>query len=894
MPATSSASSRLLPIHFAILAALGLCLSCLWGGVTWSLAQAKRAAVDKAYIQADGAAAELAAETRHLLEHADQVATLVRFLAASDATVNFPVLARNTLLLDNEHLSEVTLVDQTGLVLDSTYWARGSWMEEPAELNFRCQPLETQALRIGSPYRDSTESWVVPGFKPITDASGNCMGTVLVTMRPSLLLRDFSIEGYTDAAMGVLTSEGVFLARKGRDGLTVGAQIPVSRLDSAPLKGGVRHAEPGAIDGVLRYRATARVGIAGLTALVGIPEEEALVTYFVLRRHELVAAGSVTAVLLLAAWAFMRQATRLRQTLARKREAERNYVREKELLQVTLRSIVDAVVTTDRQGQVTYLNPKAETLTGWSSVTATGLPSSEIVNLVEPATGLKLDLVARALESTTAVSLNSEGTIHSLSGAQCHVEFTVAPIYNDAQLEGAVMVVHDVSNAKKLAHELSHQATHDALTGLPNRIAFDARMDAALLSAATEDASHVVMFLDLDQFKVVNDSCGHVAGDELLRQLTHVLSQLLRKGDTLARLGGDEFAVLLTNCSRQPALRVAETLREAVAEFKYIWQDRAFQIGVSIGLVPFEGDVHTRTELLRMADTACYLAKDQGRNRVHVYDAQDAAVSQREGELSWASRLQRALNEDRFVLQGQKILALSSGHVCETYEMLVRLREDDGRLVPPMAFIPAAERYGMMNAIDRRVIDKALALYAQTRASRQNLRFCINLSGASMTDTELPTYVAAKLTEHGVPARGLCFEVTETAAISNMTVAVQLMTQLKALGCDLALDDFGSGMASFAYLKQLPVDYVKIDGSFVRNMLTDAVDFAMVESIHNIARRMGLGTVAEFVESSAIEEALRTMGVGFAQGFGVERPRFLLPEAVTAPVTTATQAVQER
>ena len=439
---------------------------------------------------------------------------------------------------------------------------------------------------------------------------------------------------------------------------------------------------------------------------------------------------------------------------------------------------------------------------------------------------------------------------------------------------GAVLVLHDVSPAKKLAAEMSYQASHDLLTGLLNRAAFEVRLDAAITTQDLDETG-VVMFLDLDQFKVVNDTCGHVAGDQLLKQVTALLMQEIRKQDTLARLGGDEFAVLLEACPMEPALRVAEAMRRRISELQFSWEGRSFQLTVSVGVVPFKAHQYTRSDLLRVADSSCYVAKEAGRNRVHVYDEADTAVATRNDELDWYSRLQKALTDDRFVLYAQRIASIqegAGGH--ESVEVLIRLRDDEGKIVAPIAFIPAAERYGLMPQIDRWVISKALAMHAGfARHYTLPARFSINLSGASMADPTLVDFVREQLATHRVSPELICFEITETAAVASFDVAVQMINRLRELGCRFALDDFGAGMSSFTYLKRLPVDYVKIDGAFVKDMAKDDVDFAMVEAIHNVAHRMGLRTVAEFVQNDVTIEMLRGLGVDYVQGYGVEKPR---------------------
>jgi diguanylate cyclase (GGDEF)-like protein/PAS domain S-box-containing protein len=873
-------------------ALLGFAVVCsiVTAGVWWGLSRSYDKEVALAYAHADNAARLLAEQTNQTFERAEQVTALVKYLASHKTTEDVSLLAGNVLPLESSLHSQVSLVDADGRVRDSTHLARGQQLRDAEELQ-AVRAAQPDDPSIGRPFLDAESGrWMTPVAWRIDDGRDGDARAVLVSLDAQPLTQHVQFDLNPDAVIGLIGADGIFRARQAPAGFSAGQAWPGLTSFLAMNASQPMTAIVSPVDGVARFVAFSPVGKSGLHAMVGIPETQALAAWRSQRDRVVVVTCAALLLVGLLGWKFTSQTLALGRAVDRRRKTEKEHMKEKELLKVTLHSIVDAVVTTDVRGLVTYLNPRAEELTGWSLANAVGQPASTVVHVTEsPSSRTRLDLVHRTLSADAAVELRADGLIVSRRGAARAIEHAVAPIYSlGGELEGAVMVLHDVSDAKKLAQDLSHQATHDALTGLPNRVAFDAALEGALNCVREHGHHHVLMFLDLDQFKVVNDSCGHTAGDELLRQLTLVLSRVIRKGDTLARLGGDEFAVLLRDCPLPAALRVAENLRETVADFKYAWQDRTFQVGASIGVVHFDDLLHTRTDLLRMADTACYIAKDAGRNRVHVFDESDEVVSQRQGELNWASKLQRALTEDRFVLHGQRLRALAPGVKIDTFEILVRLRDEEGRIVPPMSFIPAAERYGLMPAIDRVVIDKALALHARIAASYPHgLRFGINLSGGSLTDAGLVDYVAGKLQQHGVAATNICFEVTETAAISNLKVAVQVMTALRDLGCKMALDDFGSGMSSFGYLRQLPVDSVKIDGAFVRNMTNDPVNFAMVEAIQRIAMRMGLKTVAEFVESPETVEALRALGVDYVQGYGVEKPRCLLPVAAPTPAPAA-------
>ena len=436
----------------------------------------------------------------------------------------------------------------------------------------------------------------------------------------------------------------------------------------------------------------------------------------------------------------------------------------------------------------------------------------------------------------------------------------------------------ETRRAHRMAEEtIRHMAYHDALTGLTNRHEFERRLRRALYHAQEEGAQHALLYLDLDQFKIINDTCGHIAGDEMLKQVAVVLQQPIRETDTLARLGGDEFGVLLENCPQDRAEAIARALLQEIRDFRFVWQDKTFALGVSIGLVMITGDGKTLTDVLSAADMACYAAKDRGRGRVHVYSDNDADLAQRQGEMQWVARINHALEENRFELFRQCIVPLAGQDDGAVHcEFLVRMREADGELVLPGAFIPAAERYNLMPALDRWVIDAVFRHVAQhgppvAGANGRTLCF-INLSGASLSDDTFFAYIRDKLDEYRIPRGTVCFEITETAAIANLGTAVEFIQEIREAGCLFALDDFGSGLSSFSYLRTIPADFLKIDGIFVRDMVEDPMDAAIVEAINSIGHVAGLRTIAEFVESAAIRERLRAVGVDFAQGFGISAP----------------------
>jgi diguanylate cyclase (GGDEF)-like protein/PAS domain S-box-containing protein len=433
----------------------------------------------------------------------------------------------------------------------------------------------------------------------------------------------------------------------------------------------------------------------------------------------------------------------------------------------------------------------------------------------------------------------------------------------------------DITAAHALSQQLFHDASHDPLTGLKNRRDFEVRLQHALELTQATGATHAVCFMDLDRFKVVNDTCGHVAGDELLRQLGQMLQNKVRAADVVARLGGDEFAVLLQNCGPADALQVANNVLKAISEFQFVWGQNTFNLGVSIGVVPIDAHFKRLAQVMDAADAACYAAKDRGRNRVVVFQEDAVTLARQRRESDWVARAKRALADDRLFLEAQAIQPLAPGSTEPPhYEVLVRMRDDSGRAVPPGAFLPTVERYNLSVRYDRWVINAALQWMAKNVAALGRVsRFFINLSRDSVVDPETAAFVRKAVAQAGVDPRRLGFEVPESIAIGNLTQANQLFTELRRLGCSVSLDDFGSGVSSFAYLKALGADYLKIDGMFVGNISQDKVDYAMVRSINDIGHVMGKKVIAESVETDAVLEKLREIGVDYAQGFGVGAPR---------------------
>ena len=562
-----------------------------------------------------------------------------------------------------------------------------------------------------------------------------------------------------------------------------------------------------------------------------------------------------------------------------RKNAEEQLYAEKERAQVTLQSIGDAVITTDTAGAVQYLNPVAEALLGVPEADALGKPLGEVCRLMIESSGEAApDVVGAVIGGGAVQEVRHELVLVRADGRNVAVNRSASPMRDrEGNVVGAVLVLHDMTREREYAATLSYQATHDELTGLINRREFEFRLGNALHDAWEKGRHHAVIYLDLDQFKVVNDTSGHAAGDELLRRVSMVLRRRLREGDTLARLGGDEFGVLLENCGATAAERIAEQLREVVQEHPFVWHNQFFRISVSVGLVQVTGEHFTLAGVLSAADSACYLAKERGRNRVQVYSRTDSEISTRHGEMAWVGRIHRAREDNRFRLYAQEIFPVHVPRSSATHvEILVRMLDEKGKLVPPNAFLPAAERFHVMPLLDRWVLEQTFEIMEQlgARPAGNPVRVCsINLSGVSIGDERLLEVIRGLFTRHRVAPHAVCFEITETAAVANLQRAVGFIEELRDLGCRFSLDDFGAGMSSFSYLKHLPVDYVKIDGSFVRDMLTDPIDRAMVEAINHIGHVMGKRTIAEFVEDCDMLPVLREIGVDFAQGYALGVPR---------------------
>ncbi|MDJ0553676.1 MAG: EAL domain-containing protein [Microcoleaceae cyanobacterium MO_207.B10] len=557
--------------------------------------------------------------------------------------------------------------------------------------------------------------------------------------------------------------------------------------------------------------------------------------------------------------------------------SEEELRQSQELAQVTLKSIADAVITTNAEGKIETLNPVAEKLTGWSTSEATGLAVNQVFNVIDESSRLPIEnLVEEVISSGETSNIYTDVILISRDGQEYGIDDSVAPIRNhNGDVIGAVVVFRDVTQERSLANQLLWQASHDQLTGLANRHEFEQRLSDLLKANQTNPKSHAICYLDLDQFKIVNDTCGHIVGDELLRQISHLLESELRNTDILARLGGDEFGLLLQNIELETATQLGERLREKIQNFRFVWQEKVFSVGVSIGIVAIDKNMEDLAAILSAADAACYAAKNLGRNRVHVYQQDDRELIKQRNEIKWAVKIPQALEENRFCLYYQSIIPVQvTESSYEHREILLRLRDTSGKIISPMAFIPAAERYNLMNKIDRWVVSHVFAYLTENYLQKQNIEciYTINLSGDSINDETFIEFLYQQFDSSQIRPQMICFEVTETLAISNLHKATKFINSLKNLGCKFALDDFGSGMSSFGYLRNLPVDYIKIDGAFVRDMEVNPINCEIVEAIHRIGCVMKMKTIAEFVENENILANLQEIGVNYAQGYGIAKP----------------------
>lgn len=569
--------------------------------------------------------------------------------------------------------------------------------------------------------------------------------------------------------------------------------------------------------------------------------------------------------------------------------------KQSNFLHMTLQSIVDGVITTDVDGYIQTINPMAEQLTGWNEDEAQGQLLTQVIHAIKEDTRKRIDDLTENIEHSSVLDEPISAIfIQQHNNIETPVKYIAAPMRDhDDEIAGIVIIIHDESVQRSLNRQLTFQATHDALTGLINRYEFERRLKIVLSSRAEDQSINTLCYIDLDQFKLVNDTCGHAAGDELLKQITLLLENSLQGVGTLARLGGDEFGLLLKNHDITKTKKIVGTLLNVIQQFHFTWKDNTFTIGASIGIATIPQTTISCEQMLSNADSACYLAKESGRNRIKIFTEEDDKLLTQQREMHWISRINHALEEDRFQLYFQEIMPLK-GHTKSFIlhgEILLRMIDKEGDIVPPNNFLPAAERYNMITLIDRWVINKSIEWLA---TCKDKVLISVNISGISLSNKDFLNFIVSKIKQHKINPELLCFEITETAAISNLSIAIHFMNVLKKLGCSFALDDFGCGLSSFSYLTSLPVDYLKIDGTFVMDIDKDPMHYAMVKSINEVGQVMGIKTIAEFAASDEIIRTLREVGVDNAQGYAVARPIPLtsLSTRDTKTVLTAVKAIE--
>jgi diguanylate cyclase (GGDEF)-like protein/PAS domain S-box-containing protein len=556
-------------------------------------------------------------------------------------------------------------------------------------------------------------------------------------------------------------------------------------------------------------------------------------------------------------------------------------------LQVSaMQSLAEAIVATDLEGHLTYLNPAAEKLLGVGRMQALGRRLEEIVGLMDQNDRkLLADPVREAVGggngnphdvSRRAVLLGKA------SGEERAIELAASPLRDhDGELIGAVVLMHDVTELRGLHRQMSYQATHDALTGLVNRREFERRLEEAADVARRGEATHMLCYLDLDRFKIVNDSSGHLAGDSMLREVAKLLRDAVRDSDTVSRLGGDEFAMLLVGCPLDKARQIADDVCRAVAAYSFVWHDRVFNIGVSVGLIEIGREAGTVEQLLAAADSACYVAKKEGAGRVSVYSARDEQLARNNGDIEWLQKLQGAIKEERFTLYYQPIVA-AFGPETEgpSMEVLLRMLDETGQEIQPGEFVAAAERFRLMASVDRWVVQTTLSALARNAFQLARDRsVAMNISGQTLGDPQFLEFVVECLDSTGVAPEQVCFEISEMAVVNNLEHARRFVGVLHGMGCKFTIDDFGSGVGSFSSLKNLELDYLKLDGSFMRHLAHDSVSQTMVTAMIKLARTLNFKIIAEQVEDTAALEAARKMGVDYVQGFVIARPARLATAA---------------
>lgn len=549
---------------------------------------------------------------------------------------------------------------------------------------------------------------------------------------------------------------------------------------------------------------------------------------------------------------------------------------ERERAEVTLHSIGDAVITTNVNGKIEYMNHVAESLTAWSLDEAKNKAVQDVFRIEDLDTGEPIhDVVKSCLYDGITINKSILSLVNR-NGSRNDIESSISPILKTSgKAEGVVIVFHDETQRRQLESTIKHQAAHDPLTNLLNRDTFSLELSDCVYDAINNDKHHVLCYMDLDRFKLINDTAGHSAGDQCLIQVTSLIESCIRQDDVLGRLGGDEYGLILMNCSQESALKITGKISEAISSMKFNWEGCEYKLGVSIGINPLTRNTLDTAEAIRKADLACYTAKDRGKNNIYIYEEEDSELIRRQEETYWATRITAAIENDRLQLFAQPIIALKNKDPQKMHvEILVRLLDEDNQLIAPSAFIPAAERYNLMHLIDRKIILETFSFIHDNAESDENFtQYSINLSGNTIDDKEIVDYIKETADRFEINKKLICFEITETAAIKNLKRAKRLIKDLKACGFKFALDDFGSGLSSFQYLKNLPVDYLKIDGSFVSDMVNNTIDHAMVAAINEVGHIMGIKTIAEYVENEQIIKKLRAIDVDFGQGYGIEQPK---------------------
>jgi diguanylate cyclase (GGDEF)-like protein/PAS domain S-box-containing protein len=547
---------------------------------------------------------------------------------------------------------------------------------------------------------------------------------------------------------------------------------------------------------------------------------------------------------------------------------------EHEYIKVTMDSIGDAVITTDKSGNLVYLNPVAEKLTGWRTDEVIGLPLQVVFNIMYESTRLPCNNPFEACITKGKPVISLENTLLiSRDGTEFIVEYSSAPILkSNKELLGVVIVSNDVTKQRYIANAMTYHASHDALTGLINRGEFEHKLEYAIISGRERNLEHALLYIDLDQFKVVNESSGHQIGDILLKEISSVIGNCIRSSDAFARLGGDEFGILLEKCNPDNAMRIAQNICKSVDEYRLLVDKRRHRVGASIGLVMIDDNWLSTSHLMHAADQSCNAAKEDGRNRVHLYIDKDHALQAHLGEVQWASRIEQAMEDNNFVLYCQRILPLK-GKGGLHGEVLLRLKDEQGNLISPGEFLPAAERYHMVSRIDKWVVREVFDWMRQHHDQLNHIEtISINLSGQSLGDKNFNAYVLDLIRHHAMDCSKICFEITETAAIINISVAEKFIDSMKRHHIKFSLDDFGSGVSSFGYLKKLDVDYIKIDGQFIKSLTKNAIDQATVRCITEVAKVTGKKTIAEWVEDESTEKLLKEMGINYTQGYLKHRP----------------------